>query len=111
MPQFLLMLRDSGTYPTDISPEEMQAIFERYGTWMAKVRATGQKLHDQEGRVMVRKDNGVAVTDGPYVESKEVIGGYFVIEADDYESAARAAEDCPHLDFGSVEIRRIEVMQ
>jgi hypothetical protein len=102
------MLRDTG-FPSDISPEEIQAIIERYGTWMKKVRATGQKLHDGEGRVVIRKDGGVAVTDGPYVESKEVIGGYFIVEADDYDAAARVVEDCPHLDFGSIEIRRIEM--
>ncbi|HEX8617881.1 MAG TPA: YciI family protein [Thermoanaerobaculia bacterium] len=111
MPQFVLMLRDAGSFPADMSPEEMQEIFERYGAWMQKVRATGEKLHDREGRVMVRKDSGVAVTDGPYAEAKEVIGGYFIIEADDYETAARLSEDCPHLEFGSIEIRRIEVMQ
>lgn len=108
MPQFVLMLRDTG-FPADISPEEIQSIIERYGAWMEKVRATGQKLHDGEGRVVVRKDGGVSVTDGPYVESKEVIGGYFVVEADDYDAAARVVEDCPHLDFGSIEIRRIEM--
>jgi hypothetical protein len=108
MPQFVLMLRDTG-FPSDISPEEIQAIIERYGTWMQKVRATGQKLHDGEGRVVVRKDGGVAVTDGPYVESKEVIGGYFVVDAPDYDAAAKIVEDCPHLDFGSIEIRRIEM--
>ena len=108
MPQFVLMLRDTG-FPTDISPEEVQAIIDRYGAWMANVRATGQKLHDGEGRVVVRKDGAVAVTDGPYVESKEAIGGYFLVEADDYDAVARAVEDCPHLDYGSIEIRRIEM--
>jgi hypothetical protein len=108
MPQFVLMLRDNG-FPSDISPEEIQSIIERYGVWMEKVRATGQKLHDGEGRVVVRNEGGVAVTDGPYAESKEVIGGYFVVEADDYDAAARVVEDCPHLDFGSIEIRRIEM--
>lgn len=109
MPQFMLMLRDSGSFPQDISPEEIQAILGRYGEWSEKVRATGQKLFDGEGRVIVRKDGGVAATDGPYVESKEVVGGYFVIEADDYDTAARLTEDCPHLEFGSIEIRRIEL--
>ncbi len=111
MPQFLLMLRDTGTYPDNMSPEEMQALFERYGAWMQKVRASGEKLHDGEGRVLVRKDNGVAVTDGPYAEAKEVMGGYFLIEAEDYDAAIKLTEDCPHLEIGSVEIRRIEVMQ
>ncbi|HEY0158509.1 MAG TPA: YciI family protein [Thermoanaerobaculia bacterium] len=108
MPQFVLMLRDTG-FPDTISPEEIQSIIERYGAWMAKARATGQKLYDGEGRVIVKKDGGLAVTDGPYVESKEVIGGYFVVEAEDYDAAARMVDDCPHLEFGSIEIRRIEM--
>ncbi len=108
MPQFVLMLRDAG-FPPGISPEEIQSIIERYSAWMQKVHATGQKLFDGEGRVVVKKDGGVAVTDGPYVESKEVIGGYFVVEAEDYDAAQRLVGDCPHLDLGSIEIRRIEM--
>lgn len=109
MPQFVLMLRDSGAFPEEISAEEIQHILERYGAWADKVQAKGQKLYDGQGRVIVRKDGSVAVTDGPYAESKEVIGGYFVIQADDYDSAARMAQDCPHLDFGSIEVRQIEL--
>lgn len=48
------------------------------------------------------------VTDGPYSESKEVIGGYYTIEADDYEHAVETAKECPHVDFGTIEIRAIE---
>lgn len=108
MPQFVLMLRDSGSFPGDISAEEIQQILERYGAWSARLGASGSKLVDGEGRVMVRKDGGVAVTDGPYAESREVIGGYFIVDADDYDAAAKLAEDCPHLEFGSIEIRQIE---
>jgi hypothetical protein len=110
MSQFMLMLRDSGGFPDNISAEEIQAIIERYGAWLAKVRGSGHKLFDGEGRVVVRRDGGLAVTDGPFVEAKEIIGGYFVIEADDYDRAAKLVEDCPHLDFGSIEIRRIDPM-
>ena len=109
MSQFVLMLRDSGMFPENISPEEIQQIIERYSQWKERVRGTGQKLFDGEGRVVVRKDGGVAITDGPYVESKEVIGGYFIVEADDYDAMLKLVEDCPHLDFGSIEIRRIEL--
>ncbi len=109
MAQFVLMLRDSGAFPEDISADEIESIIQRYSDWKDKVGGTGQKLFDGEGRVVVKKEGGVAITDGPYVESKEVIGGYFVVEADDYEAAARLVEDCPHLDFGSIEIRRIEM--
>ncbi|HEX7151286.1 MAG TPA: YciI family protein [Thermoanaerobaculia bacterium] len=109
MPQYVLMLRDNGSFPEDITPEEIQAILERYSAWREKVGGSGQKLRDGQGRIVVRKDNGVSVTDGPYVESKEVIGGYFVIDAADYDEAVRLAGDCPHLDFGSIEIREIEL--
>jgi hypothetical protein len=108
MPQFVLMLRDTG-FPDNISPEEIQAIIERYRSWKNKVHASGQKLHDGEGRVVTRKEGGVAVTDGPFVEAKEVIGGYFIVTADDYAAAEKLVEDCPHLDYGSIEIRRIEM--
>ena len=108
MPQFMLMLRDSGAFPENISPEEIQQILERYRVWSERVGAKGQKLADGEGRTVIRKDSGVTVTDGPYAESKEVIGGYFVLDASSYDHAAKLVEDCPHLDFGSIEIRQIE---
>ena len=108
MPQFVLMLRDSGAFPTDISPEEIQQILERYGAWSARLQASGQKLKDGEGRVLARKESGLSIVDGPYAETREVLGGYFLINAADYDEAVRLSEDCPHLDFGSIEIREVE---
>ena len=106
MARFVLMLRDNGAFPTDMSAEEMQAIIGRYKAWGDKVRTTGgNKLKDGEGRVIKRG----SVTDGPYVESKEVIGGFQIIEARDYDEAVRLSKDHPHLDFGSIEIREIEM--
>lgn len=109
MPQFVLMLRDSGSFPENISPEEIQQVIERYRVWSERVGAKGQKLADGEGRTVVRRsEGGITITDGPYAESKEVIGGYFVMDAPSYDAAAALVEDCPHLDFGSIEIRQIE---
>lgn len=48
------------------------------------------------------------MTDGPYSEAKEVLGGYFVIEADSYEQAVERLQDCPHLDYGTIVIREVE---
>jgi hypothetical protein len=104
MAQFILLLRGNGMARPDMSPEEMQQVTGRYRTWMSKVGATGQKLRDGEGRVVRR---GAAVIDGPFAESKEVLGGYLAIEASDYDEAVRICGDCPHLDFGSIEIRQI----
>ncbi len=106
MPKFVLLLRDNGSFPTDMSPTEMQAILQRYRAWGQKAKSVAKdKLKGGEGRVL--RGNG-AVTDGPYVESKEVVGGFYVIEARDYDEATRLCADHPHLDFGSIEIRQVD---
>jgi hypothetical protein len=108
MPQYLLVLRDNG-FPDGISPEEIQAIIERYGVWMQKVRSTaGNKLRDAEGRVIRRNGTKTTVTDGPFAEAKEVLGGYFLVDAASYDDAVKMCGDCPHLEFGSIEVREVE---
>ena len=107
MPQFVLMLRDAGIWPGDLSPEEIQALMLKYRTWREKIGGTGHKLRDREGRIVIGK-NGVSVTDGPYAESKEILGGFLLVEADSYDDVVRQCEDSPHLAFGSIEIRQIE---
>jgi hypothetical protein len=109
----MLLLHDAGSFPVDMSPEDIQAIIQRYVAWRQRVEAggrhvTGQKLRDGQGRVMRRSAETTTVTDGPYAEAHEVIGGYFIVEARDYEEAVRLSRDCPHLDFGTIEIREIE---
>jgi hypothetical protein len=56
-----------------------------------------------------RNGNGFAVTDGPFVESKEALGGYYVIEAEDLDEALRIAQEVP-APFGGVEVRPIRVL-
>ncbi|HLJ74416.1 MAG TPA: YciI family protein [Thermoanaerobaculia bacterium] len=114
MAQYVLMLRDNGTYGS-LSPEELQKIFGRFRTWSDKLRAQGkitggQKLKDRAGRVMRRNGAKDAVTDGPFAEAKEIIGGFFVVDAKSYDEAQSLASGCPHLDFGSIEIREIDPM-
>jgi hypothetical protein len=111
MAKFVLLLRDSGSFPGDMSPQEIQAVFQRYQAWSEKLgRNMGEKLRDGEGRVVVRSGKKTSITDGPYVESKEVLGGLYIIEATSYEDAVRKCQDSPHLDFGSIEVRQIEEM-
>jgi len=111
MAKFVLLLRDAGTFPGDMSAEEIQAVIQRYRAWSEKAgRAGGEKLRDSGGRVMVRHGKKTSITDGPYAESKEVLGGFFIIEAASYDDAIRKCQDCPHLDFGSIEIREVEKM-
>ena len=112
MPQYMLLLHDTGTFP-DLSPEDIQGVIRRYMEWRNRVASAGRsinghKLKDGEGRLLRGKVGAPVVTDGPYAEAKEIIGGLFVIDARDYEEAQRLASDCPHLDFGTIEIREIE---
>jgi hypothetical protein len=118
MAQYVLLLRDKGEYPRPgMSPEEMQKVFERYRSWADNIQARGklsggQKLRSGAGRVMKRNGTGkVSITDGPFTEAKEILGGYFIVEANDYDEVLSLASDCPHLDFGTIEIREIEFMR
>jgi hypothetical protein len=113
MPNYMLLLHDSGTMPPDMSPAEIQAVIQRYVSWREKVQAGGRrveghKLADGHGRVMRGQAGAAKVTDGPYAEAREVIGGLFIVEANTYDEAVALCHDCPHLDFGTIEIREIE---
>jgi hypothetical protein len=113
MPNYVLLLHDAGSFPSDISPQEIQAIIQRYVTWRQKVQqggraVIGHKLRDGEGRVMRGKAGAPTVKDGPYAEAREVIGGLFVVEAKTYDEVVALCQDCPHLDFGAIEIREVE---
>ena len=115
MPRYILILRDSGNFPTDLSPQEMQAIIERYMKWGNRLRERGalrlsEKLRDNEGKIMRRNGDKLAVTDGPFMEAREVVGGLYEVEAPDYESVVKECNDHPHLDWGTIEIREVEVL-
>jgi hypothetical protein len=113
MPEYMLLLHDAETPGKRFSPDEMQAVIQRYSVWMRRLAESGQllggqKLTDNDGRVMRKTNDQLAVTDGPYTETKEIIGGFFHIKADDYQHAIQIASNCPHLDYGTLEIREIE---
>jgi hypothetical protein len=113
MPQFILLPFDPPGPFEELGPEEMQRIIQRYTSWTAKLRKQGRlkaadKLRHGEGKVLRGAGKKMTVTDGPYVETKEVVGGFWIIEAADYDEAVRLAADCPHLDYGTLSIRAID---
>ena len=116
MNEFLLILHDPADSPFHkLSPEEMQTTIARYGQWANQMAAQGKlkggnKLEDGTARHLSGRAGEPTVTDGPFPETKEVTGGYFLLEAETYEEAVALASSCPHLDFGRIEIRRIEKM-
>ncbi len=114
MASFMLIARDVPADFADVSPEDMQRIIEKYVAWGNRLEAAGkkklgQKLRDGEGRVMRGNGGEISITDGPFSETKEVVGGYWLIEAANYDEAVELARDCPHMEYGaSLEIRQVE---
>ncbi|HUZ71724.1 MAG TPA: YciI family protein [Stellaceae bacterium] len=116
MPNFILLLHQDLARPRPGSPDEFASMTKDYMAWADKIRAEGrlnggEKLTDDPGKVIRTRAGRTAVTDGPYAESKELVGGYFIISAKDYAEACRLAEDNPHLKYGGrIEVREIEKM-
>src|ERR1700719_3385320 len=112
MANFLLLLHQTpGTF-RNLSPEEIQKILGSYIAWREalvkrnKMRA-GEKLTHDGGRHLRTHDGKVSVTDGPYSESQEILGRFFMIEAADYGEAVDIARTCPHLGDGKwIEVRQ-----
>lgn len=68
----------------------------------------GEKLRDDGGRRLKQQGGQVLVSDGPYAEVKDVVGGFFILSAESYDAAVALARTCPHLRYGEVELRAIE---
>lgn len=108
MAKFMLLLK-GGDF-TRYSPEEMQKILEDYMGWGMRLRDTGKYLGGDElkdgGRVISMKEG--KIIDGPFTETKEVIGGYYLFEDQDLAAATQTSKECPHLKYGGrVELREI----
>jgi hypothetical protein len=113
MAQFILILHENMSVYADVTPEEMQQMVTQYGAWGKALAAKGHyvgghKLTDEGGKHMRKANGALGVTDGPYSEAKEIVGGLFIIEAPDYDAAVQLASDCPHLENGWIEVRQID---
>jgi hypothetical protein len=118
MAQFMLLLHQVPNYNMDVPREKMLEMTKRYMTWAEGLRQKGklvggEKLAAGGVRHVKVRDGKAVASDGPYAEAKDVIGGYFVIEAKDAAEAEAIAKDCPHLALSPTnwaEIRPIEDM-
>jgi len=116
MANFLLLLHQTPTSFRNLSPEEIQKILGSYIAWREslvkqnKMRG-GEKLTDDGGRRLRIQSGKVSVTDGPYSESQEILGGFFMIEAANYDEAVAIAQTCPHLVDGKwIEVRQVDAI-
>jgi len=110
--EYLLLFRGT-TWDKNLSPEEIQKIVNQWGAWFQRltqqgIAKAGQPLKE-EGKIVSGKKRTVA--DGPFAESKEAIGGYFLLQVDSIDEAVAIAKECPGLDYGiNVEVRPVAEM-
>jgi len=104
----MLALYDDPARWPQLSPEEMQKSIERYMAWGKRPYVVqGKRLAGDNGRVLKSANGQARATDGPYSETKEVLGGIYLIEAKDYDEAVERTLDHPHLDHGTIELRQL----
>ena len=108
--EYLLLFR-GGDWDKNVSPAELQSAVSGFLTWFERLNADGILKAGQpllpESRIVSGK-NGRSVADGPFAESKEAVGGYFLIKAEGFDEAVAIAQQCPILEHGAVvEVRPI----
>jgi hypothetical protein len=113
MKEFLLIFRREITNEPALSPEQLQAMMKPWQDWIGNIAAQNKLVtagNRLEGDGKVVKPN--VITDGPYVETKEAIGGYTIIKAASLEEATEISKGCPILQVGgNVEVRAIIPME
>lgn len=117
MAEFMLMFVMGPGEQPPLSEEEMQAVIARYVAWGERIAKEGhgsalggRRLSDvytDPGRVVTNRSGRFVATEGPLAETKEVVGGYSVIEAADYDEAVELCRDHPSADHGSIVIRQL----
>jgi len=106
--QYMLIFRNTDWH-NGLSPEEMQKVANDWMAWFKSlsdkgIAVTGHPL-EPEGKIVSGK-GGRVVADGPFAESKEAIGGYFILNVASLDAAVAIAKDCPGLPYGTkVEVR------
>src|SRR4029079_12050921 len=105
----MLLVYNSPVSGQPVSPEEMQKAIEKYMAWTKKpFTIDSQRLANDVGRVIRPAAGGPRTTDGPYSETKELLGGYYTIEAATYDEAVALTLDHPHPEYGgTIEVRQV----
>lgn len=108
------MFRGGDTRELQQSAEKMQAHMSNWMKWMGDLGEKGklvgaQPLHSSGKTILGTRK---VVSDGPFMEGKEMVGGYLICKADNYDEAVNISKGCPVLEFedGNVEIREVSQM-
>lgn len=113
MKEYLYLFRGGDARRVQQSPEEMQEHMQKWGAWMGKLAQQGKLTAGQplqkEGKVVEKA--GEIITDGPFAEGNEIVGGYLIVKAGDLVEAVEMSKECPIFEHdGTVEVREIAPM-
>ena len=108
--EYLLLFRGEH-WDKGLSPEDLQRVMGQVMAWFEGLKQQGRVKAGQplgaQGKTISGK-KGRTVADGPFAESKEAVGGYLLIQADDLEEAVAIGKTCPTLDHGiTIEVRPV----
>jgi hypothetical protein len=111
MPQYLMLIyRDADAPPPAEMPPE---VHERWGAYTqslkdAGLHIAGDALQDVDTATTVRESDGeLQIIDGPFAETKEILGGYYLVESPDLDTVLEHAKNAPNVSWGSIEVRPI----
>jgi hypothetical protein len=111
--RYLLMIYSEPWDNSELSPEEQAASMEEWAEFTAEVRRrdvmeAGEALEGIQTATTVRVNDGdVLTTDGPFAETAEVLGGFYLLNVKDLDEAIEIASICPGAKYGSIELRPI----
>ncbi|HYC86910.1 MAG TPA: YciI family protein [Chryseosolibacter sp.] len=111
MEQFMLIFHGGSDDAQQRSPEAMQANMAKWMAWIEKLEKSGKYVSGEPllpGGKIVSGSNGSVVTDGPFTEGKEVVGGFFIIKAKDMNEAVAICKDYPDFQTGgTIQVRQV----
>ncbi len=115
MKEYLLLFRGANTRGIEQSPEQTQEHMQRWMVWMGKLgkegKFVGAQPLDHTGRTVSGTQK--IISDGPFMEGKEMVGGYLICKAATYDEATEISKGCPILEYddGVVEVREIHELK
>ena len=115
--QYMLLIYGDESQGKDVTPEEKQGVFAAYSAFNqaaidAGVFKAGDALHPTDTATAVRvRDGDAAVTDGPFAETTEQLGGYYLIDVENLDEALEWAKKCPGSHHGTIEVRPVWIIE
>jgi hypothetical protein len=114
MEKFMFIFQGGMPSSNQQSPEQIQAHMGKWMAWIDKLSKEEKYVAGEPllpGGKLISGAGGKTVIDGPYTEGKEVVGGFFIIKADDINEAVTISKDYPGFEFGgTVQVREVMKM-